>query len=160
MEERKENNCIIRPAAVGDRAALSACLEALAAHHNRVSLNFAGDYPRKPSDKVIEDFFESVSAGSAEAVVAEVEGCAAGFAKISFCGDEGWLDYLFVLEEYRKKGYGAILMDWAMAEFERLGVRKINVKVVCGNDAVGLYEKYGFKMNAYILSARPDKSRN
>ena len=101
-----------------------------------------------------------MSAGSAEAVVAEVEGCAAGFAKISFCGDEGWLDYLFVLEEYRKKGYGAILMDWAMAEFERLGVRKINVKVVCGNDAVGLYEKFGFKMNSYILSARPDKSRN
>ena len=122
-------------------------------------MNFAGDYPRKPSDKVIEEFFESVSAGSAEVAVAAVGDNIAGFVKISFCGDEGWLDYLFVLEKYRKKGYGAMLMDWAMAEFERLGVGKINVKVVCGNDAVGLYEKYGFKMNAYIMSARPGKSR-
>lgn len=160
MEECKDRNCIIRAAEIGDRAAFAACLEALAAHHNSVSLNFAGDYPRKPSDKVIGEFFESVSAGSAEIAVAAVGECVAGFAKISFCGDEGWLDYLFVLEEYRKKGYGAILMDWAMAEFEHLGVRKIKVKVVCGNDSVGLYEKYGFKMNAYILSARPDKSRN
>lgn len=158
MDNIKEKSCIIRSAGVGDRAALAACLEALAEYHNSVSLNFSGDYPRKLSDKVIEEFFEGVSAGSAEIAVAAVGECVAGFAKISFCGDEGWLDYLFVLEEYRKNGYGAMLMDWAVAEFERLGARKINVKVVCGNDAVGLYEKYGFKMNAYIMSARPGKS--
>jgi|MGYP000002985284 hypothetical protein len=42
-------------------------------------------------------------------------------------------------------------MDWAMAVFSGSGVRKIEVKVVDGNDAVHLYEKYGFRMNAHIL---------
>lgn len=42
-------------------------------------------------------------------------------------------------------------MDWAMAVFSGSGVWKIEVKVVDGNDAVHLYEKYGFRMNAHIL---------
>ena len=42
-------------------------------------------------------------------------------------------------------------MDWAMSYFDRNGVHHIEVKVVDGNEAIYLYEKYGFKMNAHIL---------
>ncbi len=42
-------------------------------------------------------------------------------------------------------------MDWAMAVFSESGVRKIEVKVVDGNNAIHLYEKYGFRMNAHLL---------
>ena len=56
-----------------------------------------------------------------------------------------------MLKEYRGKGYGKALMDWAMSSFDRNGVHQIEVKVVDGNEAIHLYEKYGFKMNAHIL---------
>ena len=60
----------------------------------------------------------------------EDNGSVVGFCKIDICGYVGKLDYLVVLKEYRGKGYG---------------------KVVDGNEAIHLYEKYGFKMNAHIL---------
>ena len=42
-------------------------------------------------------------------------------------------------------------MDWAMGVLEENGVRRVEVKVVDGNDAIHLYERYGFQMNAHIL---------
>ena len=42
-------------------------------------------------------------------------------------------------------------MDWAMGVLEENGVRRVEVKVVDGNDAIRLYERYGFQMNAHIL---------
>lgn len=42
-------------------------------------------------------------------------------------------------------------MDWAMENFEKCGAEKIQVKVVDGNEAIHLYEKYGFRINAHIL---------
>lgn len=75
-----------------------------------------------------------------------------GFCKVDLHGDgTGKLDYLVVLPQCRGRKYGKALMDWAMAVFSGSGVRKIEVKVVDGNDAVHLYEKYGFRMNAHIL---------
>ena len=42
-------------------------------------------------------------------------------------------------------------MDWAMQVFRQRGINSIEVKVVAGNDAIRLYEKYGFQLNAQIL---------
>ena len=85
------------------------------------------------------------------AVIEEGSGIA-GFCKVDLHGDgTGKLDYLVVLPQCRGRKYGKALMDWAMAVFSGSGVRKIEVKVVDGNDAVHLYEKYGFRMNAHIL---------
>lgn len=81
----------------------------------------------------------------------EDNGSVVGFCKIDICGYVGKLDYLVVLKEYRGKGYGKALMDWAMSSFDRNGAHHIEVKVVDGNEAIHLYEKYGFKMNAHIL---------
>ena len=85
------------------------------------------------------------------AVIEEDSGIV-GFCKVDLHGDgTGKLDYLVVLPQCRGRKYGKALMDWAMAVFSGSGVRKIEVKVVDGNDAVHLYEKYGFRMNAHIL---------
>lgn len=37
------------------------------------------------------------------------------------------------------------------ANIQVKGVKSIEVKVVAGNDAIRLYEKYGFQINAHIL---------
>ena len=71
--------------------------------------------------------------------------------KINYGSTVGVFEYLIVSEDYRGNGYGAQLMDWALNRFEALGIRDIDVKVADGDDAIFLYEKYGFKMNAHIL---------
>lgn len=43
------------------------------------------------------------------------------------------------------------MIKWTMSVFEKEDVQEIEVKVVDGNEAVHLYEKYGFQMNAHIL---------
>ena len=78
----------------------------------------------------------------------------AGFCKIDLdpAHGEGRLDYLVVGKKDRGRGLGGALMDWAMDRFGGAGIRRIEVKVVAGNQAVRLYEKYGFRMNAHVLT--------
>lgn len=70
----------------------------------------------------------------------------------------GKLDYLVIMKEYRGRGFGKRLMDWAIRMFAEHEIQQIEVKVVDGNEAIHLYEKYGFKMNAHILMY--DKRKN
>lgn len=130
---------------------LKRCIRELAEHHNTVSVNFKGSFPRRPYEVTIESFETSLKNGTSKIAVVEENEQIAGFCKVDFQGTTGKLDYLVVLKEYRGNGYGQQLMDWAMQEFETNGIKQIEVKVVDGNEAIHLYEKYGFKMNAHIL---------
>ena len=130
---------------------LRGCLEELARHHNRVSINFKGCYPKQPFEETLTRFSSDVDAGRSSIAVIEAEDRIAGFCKINYCGTAGVLEYLIVSEDCRGKGYGAQLLEWALNRFDGLGIHDIDVKVADGNDAVSLYEKYGFKMNAHIL---------
>ena len=131
---------------------LRACVQALSEHHNRVSVNFKGSYPSRPYDKTLSLFAQALEENVSRIAVIEEDSGIAGFCKVDLHGDgTGKLDYLVVLPQCRGRKYGKALMDWAMAVFSGSGVRKIEVKVVDGNDAVHLYEKYGFRMNAHIL---------
>ena len=126
-------------------------LRALAGYHNEVSVNFKGNYPSRPYEKTLELFGEVLKAGKSRIAVLETGDEVVGFTKVDLDGKKGKLDYLVVLEEYRGRGYGKMLMDWAMAAFREKGSTQIEVKVVDGNPAIRLYEKYGFRMNAHIL---------
>ena len=131
---------------------LRACVQALSEHHNRVSVNFKGSYPSRPYDKTLSLFAQALEENVSRIAVIEEGGEIVGFCKVDLHGDgTGKLDYLVVLPQCRGRKYGKALMDWAMAVFSGSGVRKIEVKVVDGNNAVHLYEKYGFRMNAHIL---------
>ena len=130
---------------------LKNCLQELADHHNRVSINFKGSYPKRPFEETLTQFVSDIDAGNSSIAVIEAEDRVVGFCKINYCSAVGVLEYLIVSEDYRGNGYGAQLMNWALNRFEELDIRDIDVKVADGNDAVFLYEKYGFKMNAHIL---------
>ncbi len=130
---------------------LKRCIQELAEHHNTVSVNFKGNFPRRPYEVTLESFEKSLKNETSKIAVMEENEQIAGFCKVDFHGTTGKLDYLVVLKEYRGNGYGKQLMDWAMQEFETNGIKQIEVKVVDGNEAIHLYEKYGFKMNAHIL---------
>lgn len=131
---------------------LRACLESLAEHHNTVSNNFRGNYPSRPYENTLKLFEEALINKTSRIAVAEEQGCIVGFCKIDICADSGRIDYIVILKEHRGKGCGKLLMDWAMRLFEEYDIHRIEVKAVDGNDdAIRLYEKYGFKINAHIL---------
>lgn len=130
---------------------LEECLQALSAYHNEVSTNFSGSYPSRPFKDTLKIFKESLIKRNSRIAVAEEHGRIIGFCKVDIGGGIGKLDYLVVLSEYRGKGYGKAFMEWAMKVFDEHNIRQIEVKVIDGNEAIHLYEKYGFKMNAHIL---------
>ena len=142
----------MREIAADEAQRLRACVQALSEHHNEVSVHFKGSYPSRPYDKTLSLFAQALEEDASRIAVVEEGSEIAGFCKVDLHGDgTGKLDYLVVLPQCRGKGYGKALMNWAMAVFSESGVRKIEVKVVDGNDAIHLYEKYGFRMNAHIL---------
>ena len=130
---------------------LSDCIRELAEYHNKTSVNFKGQYPLNPYEKTLEAFENALREKESYIAVIEIEDRIIGFCKVDIKGDSGKLDYLVVKEEFRGKGFGKELMDWAMQMFEQNNVRHIEVKVVDGNPTIHLYEKYGFKMKSHIL---------
>ncbi len=113
-------------------------------------MNFKGFYPLKPFEKTLESFEEALRNKESYIAVTETENQIVGFCKVDINGENGKLDYLVVKEEFRGKGLGKELMDWAMLMFTRNNVRHIEVKVIDGNPTIHLYEKYGFKMKSLI----------
>ena len=74
-----------------------------------------------------------------------------GFCRIDIADNIGKLNYLVVLQEYRGKGNGVQLMNWAMKTFAEHHINQVDVIVIDGNDAIHFYEKYGFKTKSHIL---------
>ena len=130
---------------------LKNCLQELADHHNKVSVNFKGCYPKQPFEETLIHFSSDLDSRKSSIAVIEEEDRVVGFCKINYVSTIGVIEYLVVSKKYRGKGYGAQLMEWALKRFEDLGIHDIDVKVADGNDAISLYEKYGFRMNAHIL---------
>lgn len=134
---------------------LTDCLAALTEHHNRVSLHFSGAYPSRPYEQTLELFSAALQEGRSQIAILEEQNRVVGFCKLDVTGTAGKIDYLVVMPEYRGKGCGTELVNWAMQIFRQKGVKSIEVKVVAGNDAIHFYEKYGFQINAYILRLCP-----
>ena len=130
---------------------LYGCIRELSEYHNTKSVNFKGYYPLSSFEKTLESFEAALSSQDSYIAVTEIENRIIGFCKVDINGESGKLDYLVVKEEFRGKGFGKELMDWAMRIFAQSNVKHIEVKVVDGNPTIHLYEKYGFKMKSHIL---------
>lgn len=137
--------------AYGEVYRLEECLKELAEHHNAVSLHFRGQYPKRPFRETLEMFEDDLKNGKSRIGVIEKEGRILGFCKADACGAEGAIDYLIVLKAFRGCGYGEKLADWALDFLRKSGVSRIEVRVADGNDALGFYEKYGFRICSHVL---------
>ena len=132
---------------------LEECLRQLAEHHNEVSVNFKGCFPKKPYSESLAAFEQAVLSGKSRIAVIEDGSRIVGFSKTDRIGAEGHIDILIVLKECRGKGYGKQLMDWAVDTLKQDGALRIEIRVVDGNDAKAFYEKYGFRTVSEILRA-------
>ncbi len=142
---------MIREIDASDVNRLMECIVQLSEYHNQVSTNFKGCYPSRPYELTLSVFENCLLNGTSHIAVIENNDKIVGFCKVDIAEQNGKLDYLVVLQEYRNHGLGNQLMTWAMKTFEMNHVACVEVKVVDGNEAIHLYEKYGFKINAHIL---------
>ena len=130
---------------------LDECLRELADHHNQVSVNFSGCFPKKPFQETLAAFENDVGSGRSRVAVIESGEKILGFCKVNLSDEEGTIDYLVVLREHRGNGYGETLLAWAIDALQASGVSRIEVKVADGNDAIRFYEKHGFRTVSHIL---------
>lgn len=73
-------------------------LAELSAHHNAVSADFKGDFPRRPIGDVLKNFAESLDEGTSHRAAALDGDRIAGFCKADISEDKGKIDYLIVSE--------------------------------------------------------------
>lgn len=63
-------------------------------------------------------------------------------------GHRGWVNYLGVVPDYRKKGLGRRMMKVLEEKLEAIGCPKINLQVRNNNlEAMKFYEKIGYKID-------------
>ena len=121
----------------------------LARHHNDISTNFAGSFPSIPIESQLRECATDLSSGKSCVAVVEQQGAAIAFCKVDIVGTRGYLDELVVLPEYRGRGIGSQLMDWADGVFRDRGVRHVELLVVVGNESARrFYERRGFLPSA------------
>ena len=78
--------------------------------------------------------------------VALVEGKVVGSIMVGYEGHRGWMNYLAVLPEHQRRGYGRKLVEKAVDELKRLGCLKVNLQVRRSNvSVVEFYKHLGFK---------------
>ena len=64
----------------------------------------------------------------------------------------GYIENIFVREEYRKRGYGAKLLDAAEKHFRENGYRILQLDVsVHNHEALSLYRAHGYAVGSYLM---------
>jgi ribosomal protein S18 acetylase RimI-like enzyme len=78
--------------------------------------------------------------------VALLEGRVIGSVMVGYEGHRGWMNYLAVLPDYQKQGYGRKLVEKSIRELEKLGCLKVNLQVRKANlSAIDFCKHLGFK---------------
>jgi ribosomal-protein-alanine N-acetyltransferase len=80
-------------------------------------------------------------------VAIDEQGAVAGYAMMWHVVNEGHINNIAVSEAHRRMGVGSLLMDKLFEEARRLEMIGLTLEVRVGNRAaMGLYNKYGFKV--------------
>jgi len=74
-----------------------------------------------------------------------------GSIMVGYEGHRGWINYLAVIPEYQKQGYGRKLVQKAINELKKNGCLKVNLQVRRSNTSViDFYKHLGFKEDDVI----------
>lgn len=128
----------------------------------------------RPMDPTIKDgninyynISELIKSESSDVYVADINGkiVASGYAKIKEDrhylkhGQQGYLGFMFVPEEYRGKGFNKLIIDALLKWCKSKNVHEIRLDVYDQNPAaIRAYEKAGFKK--HMINMRLDVSNN
>lgn len=74
---------------------------------------------------------------------------------IEYGGRDGFIDDLYLIPEARGLGWGRMVIDFALSEAARLGIRMLHLEVEANNDrAQSLYRSAGFENTGRRLMRR------
>jgi ribosomal protein S18 acetylase RimI-like enzyme len=78
-------------------------------------------------------------------LVAELDGVLVGSAMVGYDGHRGWVNYLAVAAEHRRRGFARALMARAETQLRAAGCPKLNLQVREGNQAaLEFYTRLGY----------------
>ena len=104
-----------------------------------------------PQNDPVEDIQRKLDFQPELFFVALLSGKLIGSIMAGYEGHRGWLNYLAVLPEYQKRGYGRKLVERAVDELSRLGCLKVNLQVRRSNvSVIQFYEHLGFKEDEVV----------
>lgn len=131
-------------------------LASLAAYHNTIADNKEITYPIDHIDDTIQALSENIANGTGITNAYFDNGDLIAFCSIGICKEKnrGELKYLFVRDSHRKHGFGDVLMQWALHEFDKAHIEFVDIRVVLGNAAIAFYEKYGFQPRIVVMSKK------
>lgn len=99
-----------------------------------------------PQNDLVEDIQKKLNFQPELFFVALLDDRVIGSAMVGYDGHRGWINYLAVLPDYQKRGYGRKLAERATHELKKLGCLKVNLQVRRSNiSAVEFYKHLEFK---------------
>jgi ribosomal protein S18 acetylase RimI-like enzyme len=95
-------------------------------------------------------------------LVGAVEGKVVASVMVGYEGHRGWINYLAVSPDFRKKGFGRRMMEEAERLLRAEGCPKINLQVRTSNgDVIAFYRAIGFLQDDVVsLGKRLEHDQN
>ena len=122
-------------------------------YHNNISTYFKGKYPSKPLNDIIIEIKNKVQNGNSKVDGIRIDKKIIAFSIYFIENNVGILEYIVTSKKHRNKGYGKKLMENVMLYFKTANVKRIEIRMVYGNDnAIKFYSKFGFKIQSEILA--------
>ena len=78
--------------------------------------------------------------------LARVDGKPAGSTQLLSRGDMGYIDFVGVLPQYRRRGVASVLVTRAAADSQQMGKRWTTLETATGSNAERLYQTLGFRI--------------
>jgi ribosomal protein S18 acetylase RimI-like enzyme len=105
----------------------------------------------RPQNDPIKDILRKLEVRPDLFLVGLLERKIIGTVMAGYEGHRGWINYLAVLPEHRRRGYAAALMQEAERLLREAGCPKINLQVRAANVAViDFYRKIGFAVDDVV----------
>jgi ribosomal protein S18 acetylase RimI-like enzyme len=83
--------------------------------------------------------------------VGEYEGGVVASIMAGYDGHRGYMNYVGVHPDFRKKGFGSKMVEFVLSELRKKGSPKVNISVRTSNAKVmGFYRKLGFSEDPVI----------
>lgn len=99
-----------------------------------------------PQNDPVEDIKKKLDFQPELFFIGLLDNLVVGSIMVGYEGHRGWINYLAVLPEYQRRGYGRKLVQKALEELEKIGCLKVNLQVRRNNASViNFYKNLGFK---------------
>lgn len=99
------------------------------------------------SEQKTKDWLKTILRDQLQLYMIKDQGCLIGAGLIKVDGEIGFIDTIFVLECYKRKGYGLKLLKMAHNHFIRKKIKEVVLEVWAPNQtAIGFYKSLGYEI--------------